>query len=197
MPMIKDQVKFLAAWARNPKKVGAIAPSSPALCRLLAKNLSLKNDEVVIEFGPGTGPLAKVLCESGLEPSRYLGIERNTDFVRHLNKRFPQFSFVAGSAEDVHDILKQRDICHTRIRAVLSGLPFASLPPSVQDNIISALDDLIQPGCVFRTFQYVHAYPLPAAIRFRKRMNALFGPVKRSRAVLMNLPPAYVLSWSR
>lgn len=197
MPMITDQVKFLAAWARNPKKVGAIAPSSTALCRLLAHNLSLNQDDLVIEFGPGTGPLAKVLAESGLDPARYLGIERNGAFVKHLNKRFPQFSFVTGSAEDVHNILKQRDIAQTRIRAVLSGLPFASLPPSVQDNIISALDDLIKPGCIFRTFQYVHSYPLPAAIRFRKRMNALFGPVMRSRAVLMNLPPAYVLSWSR
>ena len=82
-------------------------------------------------------------------------------------------------------------------RAIICGLPFASLPLATQDAIIDSLEDLVPPGGLFRTFQYVHAYFLPAAVRFRRRMNRTFGPHHRSPAVLANLPPAYVLTWSR
>ena len=55
----------------------------------------------------------------------------------------------------------------------------------------------MQPGCEFRTFQYVHSWPLPAAVRYRRRMNSIFGPCRSSRVVVANLPPALVLTWGR
>jgi hypothetical protein len=56
---------------------------------------------------------------------------------------------------------------------------------------------MMKPGTVFRTFQYLHSWPLPAAIRFRNKMNRRFGPCRISRPIMRNLPPALVLSWSR
>ncbi|MEX0742069.1 MAG: hypothetical protein WD079_04670, partial [Phycisphaeraceae bacterium] len=53
------------------------------------------------------------------------------------------------------------------------------------------------PGTEFRTFQYVHAWMLPAAVQFRRRMTRRFGPPRVSRPVLRNLPPAVVLTWGR
>ena len=55
------------------------------------------------------------------------------------------------------------------VQAIICGLPFASLLPSVQDGVVEALDQMMQPGATFRTFQYVHAYGLPTAIAAKLR----------------------------
>jgi phospholipid N-methyltransferase len=52
--------------------------------------------------------------------------------------------------------------------------------------------ECLSPKGVFTTFAYAHAYWLPTAVRFRKRLKAHFGSVKTSRLVWRNVPPAYV-----
>ncbi len=192
--MANDTRQFLSAFLRHPARVGAIAPSSPQLARAMVRDLHLPAGGCVIEFGPGTGPFTAELANL-TGPNAYLGIEREPRFVRVLENRFPQMRFVTGSAEDAVTLHAEAGL--GPVRAVICGLPFASLPPSVQDGIVDALDQMLTPGCMFRTFQYVHAYGLPTAIRFRRRMRELFGRHHRSRPVLRNIPPAYVLTWQR
>ncbi len=195
----RDGLKFFGGMLRNPTKVGAIAPSSPVLARRMVRGISLEEGESILELGPGTGPITKAIARDVLkgqnEAGKYLGIERDSRFVRILTNRFRHLSFVEGSAEDA---LAHLDAAgHGNVKAIISGLPFASLPGSVQDGVIGCLDRLMSPGTIFRTFQYCHAWMLPTARRFRKQMSELFGSVDRSRAVVRNLPPAFVLSWQR
>jgi len=195
MPRMSNHAgKFLAAFLRHPARIGAIAPSSPQLARAMVRDLEIPNGSCVIEFGPGTGPFTEALAQC-LPADGYLGIEREPNFVRVLQQRFPQLQFIEGSAENAVTLHAQSGL--GPVRAIICGLPFASLPPSVQDAVTDALDRLLQPGTIFRTFQYIHAYALPTAVRFRRRMKQIFGPHHRSQAVLRNLPPAYVLTWSR
>lgn len=161
----------------------------------MVSGLDAANGETIVEFGPGTGPFTRELARLLPSPSCYLGIERQPDFVRLLRERFPGLPFVEGSAEDACRHVAEAG--RTRVKAVVCGLPFASLSPSAQDRIIEALDALIGPGAEFRTFQYMHAYCLPTAIRFRRRMATVFGPHGRHAAVFRNLPPAFVLCWRR
>lgn len=175
-------------------------PSSPALARAMVRGLEVRADEAVVELGPGTGAFTRAILGLLPDRARYLGVELNPRFVAHLRRRFPAdehpgADFVEGSAEDA--ARHHADAALPTARAVLCGLPFASLPASVQDGVVASLDQLLAAGGEFRTFQYVHAYRLPAARRFRARMDGVFGPGKRSRPVLMNVPPAFVLSWSR
>ena len=123
------------------------------------------------------------------------GIERDRHFIAHLQLRFPDLRFYHGSAEDASTILHEHGI--TKVRAVVSGLPFASLPKSVQDGIMDSLRSLMQPGTSFRTFQYAHAFFLPQAVRFRKMMDEEFGKHERHALIVRNLPPAYVLAWTK
>ncbi|MCX5660669.1 MAG: ribosomal RNA adenine dimethylase domain-containing protein [Planctomycetota bacterium] len=192
---LSDSARFLAAFVRDPTRIGAIAPSSPALARAMVRGLDFADRRAVLEFGPGTGPFTLALREALPDPASYLGIERDTHFVELLRVRFPDMRFVCGSAEDAHAAHQEAGL--GEVGAIISGLPFASLPPTVQDGIIDSIDRLARPGCEFRTFQYVHAYALPAAVRFRKKMRELFGPHRRSAPVLRNLPPSFVLSWRR
>lgn len=190
----RDAISFLGAVARGPAKVGAITPSSKALARAMTGGLDLDSGKAVVELGPGTGPFTKRLAEVMPDRTRYLGIERDEGFVGILRDRLPAMKVAHGSAEEMGKHLDEAGL--DDVGVILSGLPFASLPGFVQDGVIESVVSLMGPGVVFRTFQYVHSWPLPAARRFRARMNERLGPLTISRPVLLNLPPAYVLTWS-
>lgn len=193
--LTRDNIRFVGAAIRNPLRVGAVAPSSAALAGRMLEGLEFRRGEAVVEFGPGTGPFTLALKRLLPDRGCYLGIERDERFVRVLRERFPGWRFVNDSAEHAAEHVAAAG--YERVQAIICGLPFASLPPTVQDGVIDCLDRLMGPGCVFRTFQYVHAWPLPSAVRFRRRMERLLGPVRLSRPVMWNLPPALVLSWQR
>lgn len=190
-----ERRKFLREFIKNPGSVGAIAPSSPQLASAMVRGLPGIENGSVLEFGPGTGAFTAAINDSLPANARYLGIEIEARFVELLGARFPNLEFEHGSAADASKIVDARGL--RPVRAVISGLPFASLPVEIQDGIVKGLLDVLEPGSLFRTFQYVHAYRLPKAIRFRQQMSGLFGKLTRSRPILRNLPPAYCLTWTR
>ncbi len=188
-----NSVKFLKAFLANPRSIGAIAPSSRYLARAMVAGLQPGPDEVMVELGPGTGAFTGAIRETLAAPSGYLGIEIEPAFVELLRDRFPNLEFCHGSAENVASILGATR--RGRVHAILSGLPFASLAEPIQDRILTGLEQVMAPGTTFRTFQYVHAYPLAKARRFRAAMSNRFGRCRASGIILRNLPPALVLSW--
>ncbi len=190
-----DTLRFLAAWMKSPGAVGAVAPSSAVLARAMVAGLSVGDEESIIEFGPGTGPFTRAIGRMLPRREAYLGIDREGAFVETLRGRFEGMHFVQGSAADAPRY--RRNLGLGPVRAIICGLPFASLPPPVQDAVIDAIDALLEPGAEFRTFQYVHAYPLPRAVRYRRRMREMFGTPQRIGPVWRNMPPAYVLRWTR
>jgi phospholipid N-methyltransferase len=180
---------------RNPASVGAIAPSGRQLAHAMMRDVAISEAETIIEFGPGTGALTRAIAPAVRIPTQYIGIERDEQFVARLRELFPQLTFVHGSAEDAPAILAGHDA--GSVKAIICGLPFTTLSSRVQDRVIDAVDRLLAPGAIFRTFQYAHSFLLPSATRFRQRMNRVLGPQKRRRVVMGNVPPAYVLTWER
>ena len=192
---LTEAMTFVKAWTQHPAMIGAISPSSQYLARQMVRGLNPRPGEVILEFGPGTGPFTRAIVPLLPDTATYIGIERESRFVKLLRTKFPELCFVHSSAEHAPQLLGASGL--GRVRAVICGLPFASFAPSVQDDVIQALNQVMQPGCEFRTFQYVHAYVLPTAVRYRRRMDSLFGRHQCSRAVMRNLPPAFVLTWQR
>jgi len=198
---MRESLRFLAAFLRRPGSVGSVLPSSAALSRAMVAGIAAGRGGSILEFGPGTGPVTaeilKALARPGHGPLRrsYLGIEREPSFVRLLRRRFPRARFVAASAEDAEAECRKAGLAP--VQAVISSLPFASLPAGVQDGVIRCLGRLVRRGCEFRTYQYVHAYLLPAASRFRRRLDDRLGRHRRLAVIAGNVPPAFVLSWRR
>ncbi|MBZ0150766.1 MAG: phospholipid methyltransferase [Planctomycetes bacterium] len=191
---IRDGLGFFGRFLRNPTSVGAVLPSSRYLSRALVGHLDLAPGELIVEFGPGTGPATAVLHGAMPAGARYLGIELDPKFHKLLSTRFPGFDFELGSAADVRQILAQREL--PRPRRIVSGLPFASLPPAVQDGVVDGIVFCLRGGDGdFRTFQYVHAYGLRAARRFRAMMQERFDGFERIGPVVRNVPPAFVLRY--
>ena len=194
---IRDGVRFVRRFLNSPGSVGAILPSSRYLALTMVRDLHLTPGDLVVEYGPGTGPMTKALHTLDIEHRGidYLGIELDEKFHHALTHRFPDMDFHLGSVENVAQILRERGL--GQAKAIVSGLPFASLPTDVQRGVVDGTFDVLAEDGEFRTFQYVHAYRLKAAKRFRAMMAERFHGFVRSTPVLRNVPPAYVLTYTK
>lgn len=192
---MRDSLGFFGSFLRSPTSVGAVLPSSRYLSRALVGDLSqLRQGELVVEYGPGTGPMTSVIRERLPRGADYLGVELESSFCDLLQARFPTLSFHCGSAGDVREILAARGL--PRPSRIVSGLPFASLPAAVQDAVVEGLVWALADGGEFRTFQYAHAYGMKSARRFRALMDERFERFERVGPIVRNVPPAFVLRYA-
>jgi len=184
---------FLTRFLRDPIGVGAVCPSSRILARAMIHGLELSPGETVIELGPGTGAFTGYIDRIIPDSDDYLGIEQDVKFVEVLNDQFPDLRVIVGQAENTHKI--HHNSGHKPVKAIISSIPFATVKDNAQIKIVADLRQLLPTGSIFRTFQYLHTYRLPLATRFRRRMDGITTTFYRSRLVMANIPPAFVLTW--
>lgn len=183
--MQEDTRLFLREALRNPRRISALAPSSPALARAMAAGLGPSSGPVV-EFGPGTGRLTEAILATGLAPARLTLFELNADFVRHLRLKFPGVHVVHGPAQDAPALLGKV------AERVVSGLPLLSMPASLREAIVEAAFQVLAPGGELVQFTYGGGAPLTGGQLARLGLVMLRGP-----RVWANLPPARVLRFRR
>ena len=143
----------------------------------------------IVEFGPGTGAFTREIAARLAPGCRYLGIELNQTFVRELAAEFLRLTFVQGSVADLEQILDAQGI--REIDAIVCGLPWASLPISLQDKVFAAIDRALVPCGAFVTFGYLQSLVLPGAWALRRRLRQNFAEVSHSSVVWRNVPPAF------
>lgn len=180
---------FLRQFARSPRSVGAVLPSSPALAEAMLAPVDFAAARAVVEFGPGTGAFTQAIAKRLRPHTRYLGIELNSTFCRGLALSYPGLAFVHGSVADLTQILAHQGI--PEVDAIICGLPWASLPIALQDRVFGAMERALAPGGLFITFAYVHGLGLPGAQALRRRLGRGFAAVSRSPVVWANVPPAF------
>lgn len=190
---MSDALYFFRSFLRDPRHVGSVWPSSRCLAKALVGGMRFFAGDLVLEYGPGTGAVTSFLDQVLPTDVEYLGIELNEDFVLRLCKKFPARRFVYGSVADVEQILGEEGLGSPKL--IISGLPFASLPCEQRKKIIDSTARVLHEDGQFRTFQYMHAFPMRKASEFRKSMEQRFRALRRSAPVIRNLPPAYVLSY--
>jgi len=178
----------------KPHAVGSICPSSKYLAKAMIKDIDFKPGDVVIEYGPGTGPFTHLLRQHLPQGIHYLGIEYDLHLCKALHRRFPEMLFHHGSAEEVEKLLKEYGLGPARL--IISGLPFANMPASLQERILTATQEALRPDGLFRTFTYLCSSISPRARHFKKRASLHFQEEENHCIVLRNLPPARVLSYS-
>ena len=58
--LLGDETHFWKSLLDNPRLTGAVAPSGPFLARAMARATGGVGEGLVVELGPGTGPVTKV-----------------------------------------------------------------------------------------------------------------------------------------
>jgi len=178
---------FLRRWLANPLRVGAIAPSAPALALRMAREVRLRADDVVVELGPGTGAVTRALIHAGVPEDRLILIERDPKMCAFLRSRFPTAQLIQGDAGCLEEVLPVR--WHGRVCTVVSSLPLVSLPRGLRDDIVNGAFRVMSSRGRFVQYTYGLFSPLP-----RKHL----GLVGRKVAFAgINLPPASVWRYQR
>jgi len=192
---LREHLLLLGRFVREPRAIGAVAPSSAALARAMVAGLDFHPGVRVVELGPGTGAFTRAIVPRLGPQSTLLVIDRERIFIERLRRLWPQIDCVCASAAALPALAAERHL--TPVDHIISGLPFASLPGSVTQAILDGIEHTLRIGGTFTTFQYVHAYGMRAAVAFRDNMNRRMESPPSRHLVTRNLPPAYVLTWRR
>ena len=172
----------LKELALNPRDMGSLCPSSAVLAKEMARAVParVRANDVFIEIGAGTGPVTAALLQRGIPSDRLIVIEKSPVMAESLVARFPQVNVSCRGAESMSECLNGSE----RVRAIVSSLPFRSLPRKVSLSIMREIERVLAPGGLFIQFTYaiageMHFIPLG----FKKL---------RSSIILRNIPPAKV-----
>ncbi|MDE1894790.1 MAG: phospholipid methyltransferase [Pseudomonadota bacterium] len=187
---LNDTLDFMRAWLRDPRSIGAVAPSGPALARLMTMHVSDLAGPV-IELGPGTGVLTRALLARGVLPHRLALIEADPQFAEALSRRYPQTTILRMDAAQLGNT--DSLFGEERAGAVISGLPMLSMPANQVAAIVQGVFErqLASDGSFYQ-FTYGLRCPLPASLLQRLDLHA-----HRVGNALLNLPPAAVYCISR
>lgn len=151
----------------------------------MAKGVADKGGNVV-ELGGGTGRITRGILSAGVPAENLTVMEMNPAFCTLLRQRFPGVLVENRAAQGlVHLGL-------SKVRTVISGLPLLNMPQSVQDDIISATFDALDPGGTFVQFTYGQKIPLFRDVVARHDLSW-----EKQDTIWLNLPPARVFTFRK
>ncbi len=183
-------IKFLKNFIKSPGTIGAVWPSSPFLAELITSDIDLESADAIIELGPGTGVFTTHIHGKKKSESEFIAVELNKEFYRAFKEKFPAIKIYNRNATDLCSMVKAEGI--SSVDTIICGLPWASFPPKLQDDLLDAIVEVLSTGGCFTTFAYLQGLLMPAGKRFRKTLRNHFSKVETSRTEWRNFPPAFV-----
>lgn len=183
----KETLLFFRRWLRHPLRLGAVIPSSPALTRLVCRQIAIKDDRIIVELGAGTGCLTRMLLEMGIPHDRLYVLELDPELCEYLKKTMPTVNVIQGNACDLPKLLPPEWV--GKVSTVVSGMPMTAMPKEVQRKIIDASFEVMDDNGELFQYTYRPVSPLAAS---------QFGLSKtRVGVAFRNLPPATVWRYQR
>lgn len=179
-----DSVHFLKSLISTPHLTGAIAPSGPALARAMAAAAGPPAQGLVVELGPGTGPVTRALLDVGLDRRRLVMVEYNPQFCRMLRERHPEARVIQGDAYNLPRTLAE--ISGEPVSAFVSSLPLLNRTPRDRVKLIDDAFERMGADGLFVQFTYGPSSPIPRE-HIANRYSSDRGP-----PIWVNIPPARV-----
>jgi phosphatidylethanolamine/phosphatidyl-N-methylethanolamine N-methyltransferase len=183
----EDEAHFIKTLFESPRATGAVSPSGRFLARAMARAVEAAGPGLVVELGPGTGPVTKALIERGVAPENLVLVEYEASFCRLLAGRFPQVRVLQGDAYRLTQSLAE--LRGRPIRAIVSSLPLLNEPPARRQDLVTQAFALMGPEGAFVQFTYGVGSPVPRRIG-GLTLSAAAGP-----PIWLNLPPARVWTY--
>ncbi len=200
-------MQFVSVALRNSRQVGAICPSSPALCRALAHGIrTTPGPKRILEAGPGTGPVTKVILDA-LRPGDHLDIvELSPDFCQQLQHKV--LNPWCARNPNVHVTLHQTAVQDAPLTNgsydfIVCGLPFNNFAAPLVRQILDQFMRLLKRDGELAYFGYTGMRTLKMSVGTPKQrrnlqdISAHEGELLRRhrghrQLVVANIPPASV-----
>ena len=180
---------FFREFTRSPGKVGSITPSSKFLADEMIELADIEPGHVVVELGAGTGPVTRRLG-AVLTNNPFLALEPNPEMAKWVREQVPEAEVVEGFAQDLPQLMAEWG--HPKADRIVSSLPFGIWNEEIQDEVMAAVLSCLKSDGRMVTFTYLHSQVLPAAVRFKKKLQSSFVDIRKSKPILANVPPAFV-----
>lgn len=144
---------FLRGFLAHPREVGSVVPSSRFLERRLVRAAGIAQARCVVELGPGTGGTTRALLRAAGAETQVLAIELSPVYHARLRAQLAQtrLALQLGSAEQLEQILHDRRLPPPD--AIVSGIPFSTLPAAAADRVAAAVAQCLAPGGRFVAYQ--------------------------------------------
>lgn len=177
------------------KNIGSVTPTSRFGVKKILSKINFNKNLVVVEYGPGTGVITKALLAKMNKKSKLIALETNGAFYKILKKKIkdPRFYIFHDSAENVATYLEKLDL--DSADAIISGIPFSMLKPSVAKKIMEKTSAAINTKGKFLAYQFI-SYRAVVKIAKRKKSISIYLPkyfdkVNKDREIL-NIPPLWI-----
>ncbi|TFG93288.1 MAG: methyltransferase type 12 [Myxococcales bacterium] len=186
-PQPDHRFQFLQGFLTRPKEVGSIIPSSRFLERRVVRVADIRHARTIVELGPGTGGTTRAILKAMAPQAHLLAIEINTRFARLLG-RIPdrRLTVHEGSAAEIAEALSAHGL--PPADAILSGIPFSTMPREQGLDILRSVHDSLAPGGVFVAYQ--------VRDRVEDLGRYVFGDAQ-VQTVMLNVPPMRVYRWRK
>jgi phospholipid N-methyltransferase len=178
---------FVRAAVANPRHVGAIAPSSSSLARIMTAQIA-PSMAPVLELGAGTGVFTQALLSRGVAESDLILVERDPSLAQLLRQRFPQATVLCCNAAELVDVLREK----TPAGAAISGLPLRNMDQAEVQLLLSQAFSCMRAGSPIFQFTYGLSSPVKSQV-----MQNLHLECRKMGSTWRNLPPATVYRLSQ
>jgi len=153
----EETLLFAKNFFQHPMMLGSLVPSSRFLIDRLLGKIDWKRARTLVEYGPGVGTITAHILERMGTEARLVVFEMNEDFVRYLNRIFPdkRLHVVHGSAENV-----QRELDRLKLDGadyIISGIPFTTMPMELRERIMRESREALNPGGAALVYQFTRA----------------------------------------
>ena len=183
-----DALAFFLGFLRDPVGVGSVIPSSRYLERRIVEAAGASSARVIVELGPGTGGTTRALLAAMPSDARLVCIEIDPKFADHVARLGdPRLIVRCCSAEHIGDVLAEHNL--PAPDAVVSGIPFSTLPPDAGQLIARRVHDVLPVNGSFVAYQFKAAVAGFAA--------PVFGNHDMSVYEWRNIPPMRLWRWRR
>lgn len=186
---MRETLMFIGQSFRRWRTTGAVAPSGQPLARAMADAVGeVAPGQVIVELGPGTGVFTRHLVQR-FPAARVVAVELNPVFATHLAESVPGATVVAGCATQLGAHLAGLGLTPADVGGIVSGVPLLTLPGDLPQRVLATVAGVLRPGRRYVQFTY--------SVWAWRRFNAVGFQRAPYRRVWRNIPPAFVLPFTR
>ncbi|KJF75269.1 phospholipid N-methyltransferase PmtA [Agrobacterium arsenijevicii] len=183
----EEEIRFFKGMVSQPKKVGAIVPTSSITARKMASVIDPHSGLPVLELGPGTGVITKAILARGIKPESLTAIEYSTDFYNQLLKGYPGVNFINGDAFDLNATLGEHK--DQMFDSVISAVPMLNFPMAARIKLLDELLKRVPHGRPVMQISYGPISPIVAQPHLYH--------IRHFDFIVRNIPPAQLWTYTR
>ena len=177
---------YLKALIKD-RYVASITPSSRFAVASICKKVDFQRNNLIVEYGPGTGVFTVEILKQMSADSRLIAIERNENFYRTLKN-----SLQDSRLEIFHDCVANlpQILAGSNglgVDYVISGIPFSFFPRDFRHLVLSNTHRSLKTGGKFLAYQTFYQ----PDEHLRAHLETLF-PVVHKEYVLLCVPPLLI-----